>query len=91
MAITKVTPNPPPSTGVPSPASSVPPTAITSRRLTVGSGNSGSRSLRPACSSASVPFLRLQGRLLGRAGLRDRRECTRVGNTGALSAGVNRE
>jgi hypothetical protein len=68
MAITQFTPNQPPSLGAPSPASSVPPTSMTSRHLTVGSGNSGSRGLQPTCIPASVPFLRLQGRWLGQAG-----------------------
>jgi Toxin SymE, type I toxin-antitoxin system len=64
MAIAEFTPSPLPSSGAPAPANSVPPASMTSRRLTVGSGNSGSRGLQPV----SVPFLRLQGRWLGQAG-----------------------
>jgi hypothetical protein len=69
MAIAEFTPNPPPGSEPCSPASSPSPTtSMDSRRLTVGYGSSGACGPLPSCISARVPFLRIQGRWLDRAG-----------------------
>lgn len=70
MAITEFTLNPPSGSAPPSRASSTPRMALmNARRLTVSCRQQDSRCTRPSLRSPPpMPFLRLQGRWLDRAG-----------------------